>query len=170
MNFVLISPRVGADAELMPKTRPGRMTTGTSVSTPTPCRHVHRPLLPHRHNPSFALDFFDSSRDISSSWRGERVTLFFSPLGGNSFLYSLYRFPASTISFPISNQRPLLLPLTQLSTLSQQQYRNAAGCGHWKRLTTNHRLSATAIDMSLLSISELGATNRDSSHSFRAST
>lgn len=45
MNFVLISP-VGADVDLMPKTRPDQMT-GTSVSTPTPWRDVHR-LLPHR--------------------------------------------------------------------------------------------------------------------------
>lgn len=45
MNFELISP-VGADVDSMPMTLPDQ-TTGTSVSTPTPRRHVHRLLFPH---------------------------------------------------------------------------------------------------------------------------
>lgn len=120
MNFVLISP-VGADVDLMPKTRPGRMT-GTSVSTPTPWRDVHRLLLPHRviRLARITITLTLLSINGRTFLAGRTRTRFLRACWG-IFFYLLRCFPF-TIFFPISNQRPLLLPLTQLGTLSQQRY------------------------------------------------
>lgn len=72
MNFVLISP-VGADVDLMPKTRPDRMT-GTSVSTPTPWRDVHW-LQPHLARNPFFTDYNNDNTISFSQTNGEREFL-----------------------------------------------------------------------------------------------
>jgi len=165
MNFVLISP-VGADVDLMPKTRPG-WTTGTSVSTPTPRRYVHRLLLPHcrmprvirflhglrentrteRISPSLSL-----SLSLSINWRTPRT--FRSPRRRKfPFSFALYRFPGplSLLSLSAINGSTFTATYATQHIITTTIYPNAAGCGHRERLTTNHRPSAMANDMSLLS-------------------
>lgn len=93
MNFELISP-VGADVDPMPMTRPDQ-TTGTSVSTPTPRRHVHRLLLPHciihfGTRLQYTDDPLDRKQDLLVA--GTRA-LFFSCSGILLFFF-LYLFPS----------------------------------------------------------------------------
>lgn len=103
MNFELISP-VGADVDPMPKTRPDRMT-GTSASTPTPWRRVHR-LLPH-----YAIHITQIMITSICQSTAERFSLtanahtFLAALARKSLSRSLYRclrslsFLRSTIHF-----------------------------------------------------------------------
>lgn len=155
MNFVLISP-VGADVDLMPKTRPGQMT-GTSVSTPTPWRDVHRLLLPHR---VIRLSRITNTLTILSVngrtlLAGRTRTRFSRACQGICFL------PAPLL--PVH----YLLPYQQSTSTFTATYATrhiitttiwyAAGCGRRRQLTTDHRLSAAANDMSLLLESDISS-------------
>lgn len=103
MNFVLISP-VGADVDWMPKTRPDQ-TTGTSVSTPTPWRDVHRLLRPHRAI-RFTTDHDESTDSFFDSMKGEGFFFFLRTrtmcLVGESFLPAFFTAFLFTIFFSIS--------------------------------------------------------------------
>lgn len=113
MNFVLISP-IGADVNLMPKTRPG-WTTGTSVSTPTPWRHVHR-LLPHRARNPFRTDHENTriSRIKRRTLLAWRTRALFSSLAWKS-LSLAYCFPG-----------PLSLSLSAINVHFYCHLRNSA--------------------------------------------
>lgn len=143
----------------MPKTRPG-WTTGTSVSTPTPWRHVHR-LLPHRVIRLARITrTLESLSIIGRTFlaRGTRAHFSCYPLG-NLFCL-LYYFPRVHYRFPYQQSTSTFIATYATRHIITTTIPKTAGCGHQRRLTTNHRLSAMANDMSLLSITRFGTTRR----------
>lgn len=167
MNFELISP-VGADVDPMPMTRPDQ-TTGTSVSTPTPRRHVHRLLLPHCiiHLGADVRDVHSISRSVEDPRRkGNARTVFLLPAcSRGSFSCYLSLSPSFQLldrcsHYLLSYQRSTFTATYATQHIITITIPNAAGCGRQGRLTTNHRLSAMANDISLLlSVSRLRSTD-----------
>lgn len=155
MNFVLISP-VGADVDLMPKTRPagrpgrvsqhrhrGDTSTGCCLIARNPFRTDHENSLGSRDKLEYASRLENARTFLAVSLKILSVRFI-------AFRVH-YRFPyqQSTSTFTATYATQHIITIT---------IPNAAGCGHQGRLTTNHRPSAMANDMSLLSITGFGTT------------